>query len=107
MYLLRITLKSIKNQNNIKQNILKLKKINSFQNITIKGFFQIKNKTKLFTVLRSPHVNKKSREHFIYKNYNQKFDIKFKNFFQLLNCLIIIKKILTENFIIQTKIIKT
>lgn len=44
MYLLRITLKSIKNQNNIKQNILKLKKINNFQNIEIKGLFQIKKK---------------------------------------------------------------
>jgi ribosomal protein S10 len=106
MYLLRITLKSIKNQKNIKQNILKLKKIKFFKNIKIKGFFQIKNKKKLFTVLKSPHVNKKSREHFIYKNYNQKFDIKFKNFFQLLNYLIVIKKILTENFLIKTKIIK-
>lgn len=61
----------------------------------------------MFTILKSPHVNKKSREHFIYKNYNQKFDIKINNnFSQLLNNLIIIKKILTENFIIKTKIIK-
>ena len=25
-----------------------------------------------FTILRSPHVNKKSREHFIYENYTKK-----------------------------------
>lgn len=106
MYILRITLKSIQNQKDIKQKILKLKNIKNFKNIKLKGFFQIKNKDKIFTLLRSPHVNKKSREHFIYKNYNQKIDIEFKNFFQLLDFLIIIKKTLTENFVVKTKIIK-
>lgn len=106
MYILRITFKSIQKINNIKKNLLKLKKINKFKNIQIKGIFKIKDKNKIFTLLKSPHVNKKSREHFIYKNYTQKIDIKFSNIIELFNFIIIIKKVLTENFIINFKIIK-
>nr|QUJ24016.1 40S ribosomal protein S10 [Nothophytophthora amphigynosa]QUJ24017.1 40S ribosomal protein S10 [Nothophytophthora amphigynosa] len=106
MYILRITFKSIQKINKIKQKLLKLKNKNKFKNIQINGIFQTKNKNKIFTVLKSPHVNKKSREQFIYKNYTQKIDIKFFNILQLLNFLIIIKKVLSENFIINAKIIK-
>lgn len=106
MYILRTTFKSIQKINNIKKNLLKLKKINKFKNIQIKGIFKIKDKNKIFTLLKSPHVNKKSREHFIYKNYTQKIDIKFSNIIELFNFIIITKKILTENFIINFKIIK-
>nr|UXG53534.1 ribosomal protein S10 [Phytophthora hydrogena] len=103
MYLLRITFKSFQKINQLKQNLLKL---NKFKNIHINGIFQVKNKNKIFTLLKSPHVNKKSREHFIYKNYTRKIDIKFLNIFQLLNFLILIKKILSENTLINVKIIK-
>nr|AEP41637.1 40S ribosomal protein S10 [Phytophthora multivesiculata]AEP41638.1 40S ribosomal protein S10 [Phytophthora multivesiculata]AEP41639.1 40S ribosomal protein S10 [Phytophthora multivesiculata]UXG53590.1 ribosomal protein S10 [Phytophthora multivesiculata] len=106
MYLLRITFKSFQKINQLKQNLLKLKKINKLKNIQICGIFQTKNKNKIFTLLRSPHVNKKSREHFIYKNFNPKIDIKFKNFFQLINFIILIKKILSENLLMNIKIIK-
>nr|UXG53558.1 ribosomal protein S10 [Phytophthora arenaria] len=106
MYLLRITFKSFQKINQLKQNLLKLKKFNKLKNIKINGIFQIKNKNKIFTLLRSPHVNKKSREHFIYKNYTPKIDIKFKNIFQLLNFIILIKKILSENSLMNIKIIK-
>nr|AEP41530.1 40S ribosomal protein S10 [Phytophthora sp. FM-2011] len=106
MYLLRITFKSFQKINQLKQNLLKLKKINKFKNIKINGIFQTKNKNKIFTLLRSPHVNKKSREHFIYKNYKPKIDIKFTNIFQLLNFLIIIKKTLSENSFMNIKILK-
>ena len=106
MYILRITFKSVQKINNIKKNLLKLKKINKFKNIQIKGIFKIKDKNKIFTLLKSPHVNKKSREHFIYKNYTQKIDIKFSNIIELFNFIIITKKVLTENFIINFKIIK-
>ena len=106
MYILRITFKSVQKINNIKKNLLKLKKINKFKNIQIKGIFKIKDKNKIFTLLKSPHVNKKSREHFIYKNYTQKIDIKFSNIIELFNFMIIVKKILTENFIINFKILK-
>nr|AEP41653.1 40S ribosomal protein S10 [Phytophthora megasperma]AFQ02325.1 40S ribosomal protein S10 [Phytophthora megasperma]AFQ02326.1 40S ribosomal protein S10 [Phytophthora megasperma]AFQ02327.1 40S ribosomal protein S10 [Phytophthora megasperma] len=106
MYLLRITFKSFQKINQLKQNLLKLQKINKFKNIKINGIFQIKNKNKIFTLLRSPHVNKKSREHFIYKNYMPKIDIKFTNIFQLLNFLILIKKTLSENSLMNIKILK-
>nr|UXG53556.1 ribosomal protein S10 [Phytophthora amnicola] len=106
MYLLRITFKSFQKINQLKQNLLKLKKINKFKNIKINGIFQTKNKNKIFTVLRSPHVNKKSREHFIYKNYMPKMDIKFTNIFQLFNFLILIKKTLSENSLMNIKILK-
>nr|UXG53577.1 ribosomal protein S10 [Phytophthora gibbosa] len=106
MYLLRITFKSFQKINQLQQNLLKLKKINKFKNIKINGIFQTKNKNKIFTLLRSPHVNKKSREHFIYKNYTPKIDIKFINIFQLLNFLILIKKTLSENSLINIKILK-
>nr|YP_009233102.1 ribosomal protein S10 [Phytophthora polonica]AEP41671.1 40S ribosomal protein S10 [Phytophthora polonica]AMB20907.1 ribosomal protein S10 [Phytophthora polonica] len=103
MYLLRITFKSFQKINQLKQKLLKLKK---FQNIKINGIFQIKNKNKIFTLLKSPHVNKKSREHFIYKNYTPKIDIKFFDIFQLINFLILVKKILSENSLLNIKIIK-
>nr|AEP41683.1 40S ribosomal protein S10 [Phytophthora quercetorum] len=106
MYLLRITFKSFQKINQLKQNLLKLKKLNKLKNIQIHGIFQIKKKKKIFTLLQSPHVNKKSREHFIYKNYTPKIDIKFNNIFQLLNFIILIKKILSENSLINIKIIK-
>nr|AFQ02254.1 40S ribosomal protein S10 [Phytophthora clandestina] len=106
MYLLRITFKSFQKLKQLKQNLLKLKNINRLQNIQVHGIFQTKKKKKIFTLLRSPHVNKKSREHFISKNYTPKIDIKFKNIFQLLNFLIIIKKNLSENTLINIKILK-
>nr|QCT81161.1 40S ribosomal protein S10 [Peronospora hiemalis] len=106
MYLLRITFKSFQKINKLKQNLIKLKKFNKLKNIKIKGIFQIKKKNKIFTLLKSPHVNKKSREHFIYNNYLPKIDIKFKNIFQLFNFLILIKKFLSENSLMNIKIIK-
>nr|AEP41678.1 40S ribosomal protein S10 [Phytophthora pseudosyringae]AEP41679.1 40S ribosomal protein S10 [Phytophthora pseudosyringae]UXG53523.1 ribosomal protein S10 [Phytophthora pseudosyringae]UXG53603.1 ribosomal protein S10 [Phytophthora pseudosyringae] len=106
MYLLRITFKSFQKINQLKQNLLKIKKNNKLKNIQIHGIFQTKNKNKIFTLLRSPHVNKKSREHFIYKNYTPKMDIKFKSIFQLLNFIILIKKILSKNSLINIKILK-
>nr|UXG53548.1 ribosomal protein S10 [Plasmopara obducens] len=106
MYLLRVTFKSFKIINQLKQNLLKLKRINKFQNIEIRGLFQVKKKNKIFTLLKSPHVNKKSREHFIYTKYTPKIDIKSENIFRLLNFLILIKKNLSENSLINVKIIK-
>nr|YP_010507862.1 ribosomal protein S10 [Phytophthora asparagi]AEP41351.1 40S ribosomal protein S10 [Phytophthora asparagi]AEP41352.1 40S ribosomal protein S10 [Phytophthora asparagi]UXG55998.1 ribosomal protein S10 [Phytophthora asparagi] len=106
MYLLRITFKSFQKINQLKQNLLKLKIFNKLKNIQIKGTFQTKNKNKIFTLLKSPHVNKKSREHFIYKNYTSKINIKFENIFHLLNFLILIKKTLSENASMNIKIIK-
>nr|QCT81159.1 40S ribosomal protein S10 [Peronospora argemones] len=106
MYLLRITFKSFQKINQLQQNLIKLKKIKKLKKIHIHGIFQTKNKNKIFTLLKSPHVNKKSREHFIYKNYFPKIDIQFKNIFQLFNFLILIKKFLSENLLMNIKILK-
>lgn len=106
MYILRITFKSFQKITQLKQKLLKLKRYNKFKNIKINGIFQIKNKNKIFTLLKSPHVNKKSREHFIYKKYLPKIDLKFKNIFQLFNFLILIKKLFSENTFINIKILK-
>ncbi len=101
MYILRITFKSIQ-----KPDKLKIKNINQLKNIQINGIFNIKNKKKIFTLLKSPHVNKKSREHFIYKNYTKKIDLNFFNIFQLINFLILFKKKFSNKFLIKIKILK-
>ncbi len=106
MYILRINLKSVKKLNELKKNLVKIKDLYKFKDLKIKGVFKVKNKNKIFTLLKSPHVNKKSREHFIYKNYVQKIDINFINIFQLFNFLIILKKTLSKDFLINVKIIK-
>jgi ribosomal protein S10 len=106
IYILRITFKTIKTSNNLQKNIKFLKKIGNFKNIKINGIFKIKNKNKIFTLLRSPHIYKKSREHFIYKNFIFKIDIKFNKIINLLNFIIILKKTIIGNYIINIKIIK-
>ena len=106
MYILRITFKSFQKINQLQQNLIQLKKFTKFKNIKIHGLFHIKNKNKIFTLLKSPHVNKKSREQFVYTNYSPKIDIKFKNIFQLFNYLILIKKFLSENSLMNIKILK-
>ena len=103
MYILRITFQSFHKINQLKQKLILLKKQ---KNIQISGIFQVKKKKKIFTLLKSPHVNKKSREHFIYLKYMPKLEIKFKNIFQLFNFIILIKKYLSENLLIKIKIIK-
>ena len=106
MYILRITFKSFQKINKLQQNLIKLKKFNKSKNIKINGIFKNKNKNKIYTLLKSPHVNKKSREHFIYKKFLSKVDIKFKNLFQLFNFLILTKKFLSENSLLLIKILK-
>ena len=106
MYLLRLTFKSFQKIKQLKQNLKNLHHGYKFKNLKIKGLFQTKKKNKIFTVLKSPHVNKQSREQFIYTNYSPKIDIQVKNIFQLFNFLIIIKKFLSENSVIIVQIRK-
>ena len=103
MYTLKITIKSL---NNIK--IEYLYKIKQFlkNNIKIKGNIQQKKKKTIYTVLKSPHVNKKSMEHFNYNFYKKNFYILNNNFYILIYFLIILKKSLPENILIKTQIIK-
>ena len=70
-------------------NIQTLNKTNKFLIKNLKKNFNLKKKKKIFTVLKSPHVNKKAREHFIYNNfYCYNFILIFNNFFNLINFLI-------------------
>ena len=103
MYLLRITLKSIQKIKPLPKKIY-LNKKKKF--IKINTIFNIKQKKKIFTVLRSPHINKKSREQFLYRNSIKKLEFYYKNSFLLFNHLIFIKKKLSEKFLTQIKIIK-
>lgn len=73
---LRITLKSFNKkliQNALRQ--LKLSLIN--ENFEILDIISLPNKIKRFCLLRSPHVDKKSREHFELRFYKSFMDIEF------------------------------
>lgn len=53
----------------------------------IAKYFQNKTNTKTITVLKSPHVNKKSQEQFEIKTFKKHFKIIIKNDWKLLLCL--------------------
>jgi hypothetical protein len=100
-YILNITIKNIKANNNLIKNLHFLKTKN--KNITI---FKTKNTDKIITLLRSPHIYKKSREQFLYKNFKVQIEITFDNFIHLLNFILILQKILIKNEFINLKINK-
>ena len=109
MYTLKITIKSLKNIDNIKIKYLYLYKIKQFlkiKNIKIKGNIPKKKKNTIYTVLRSPHVNKKSREHFNYNLFKKKIYILNKSLYNLIHFLIILKKILPKNVLLKIQINK-
>jgi len=68
-----------------------------FNFLIIKGLVSLPLKKTVYTVLKSPHVNKKSREQFMYKCYSQNLNCSINNLilfnkdqnesFHLLNCL--------------------
>ena len=105
-FILKITIKTIQKKDTIIKTIEFIKKKGNFKKIKIYGIYKIKNKKKIFTLLRSPHVHKKSREHFIYKEYIINIEIFFYNFINLINFLIYIKKIFNKNKKIIFKIKK-
>jgi small subunit ribosomal protein S10 len=100
----QIRLKSLhKDSLNLYKNFLS----KTLQSIKINfSICNLPKKKNRITLLKSPHVNKKSREQFHLKNYNQKIDIYLKNVFPKLNFLIILKKIVNINYLIKIKIIK-
>jgi small subunit ribosomal protein S10 len=108
MYILKVNIKSSTkiDNNRSKKKLLEIKKKFKFNHIQISNGIKTKTKNKIFTLLRSPHVNKKSREHFIFKNYSLKINIYFLNIFSLFNFLLSIKSSLNKNNVITTKIIK-
>lgn len=101
MYRLQIQIQDFKNLKNIQNKLIKLQK-----NLKIKDkiFIIIKKKKKIYTLLRSPHVNKKSREQFIFQKYKINYYICDLNLYKLLNFLVIIKHF--KFCIVNTKLIK-
>jgi small subunit ribosomal protein S10 len=106
MYTLKLTIKSLQNLNKIYKYLFKIKKCLKIKKIKITGNIPHKKKNTIYTVLRSPHVNKKSREHFNYNYYKQSFNILNKNIYNLIHFLIIFKKILPQNLLLKIKLQK-
>lgn len=106
MYILKITFQTLQYNKQLRRQILQLKKNYKFNKIKISGIISIKKRKKIFTVLKSPNINKKSREQFSFQNYNQKIEIKSYKILELLNILITIKSIIIQNTLFKIKIIK-
>jgi ribosomal protein S10 len=109
MYSLKLTIKSLQNLNKIFIKFRYLYKIKQFlkiKKIKITGNIPHKKKNTIYTVLRSPHIYKKSREHFNYNYYKQTFNIFSYNIFDLIHILIIFKKILPKNLLLKIKLQK-
>jgi small subunit ribosomal protein S10 len=107
MYTLKLSIQSLQNNNHIIQ--LYLSKIKNFlknQDIIIKGNIQQNKKNTIYTVLKSPHVNKKSREQFNFHLYKQTYFILSSNMYLLINFLIIFKKIMPKNMLLKIQIKK-
>jgi ribosomal protein S10 len=96
------------------KNVYKIKKKKCFIKKKINGifsYFQQKQKQKVFTTLKSPHVNKTAQEQIEYRLFSKQINI-FS--FQILKFLILIKQIQTKicsdveiqiKFVLNNKII--
>lgn len=105
MYKLNVTFQTIKPISKLSLKLRRFYKIKQFRNIKSPSIVKTYSKQKLFTVLKSPHVNKKAREQFIYKNFKQNVIFLIKNINQLFNLIIFIKKKFSKNIILRFKII--
>ena len=106
MYKLNISLKTISPQNFklVEKIIKKIKKLKFFKGINIKIINLPLSKKKIFTVLKSPHVHKKSREQFKYQTYKKKILLESLNIIQLLYLEMFLKNFLNKSFRISSKI---
>ncbi len=86
MYKLAITLKTYQPDNfkKIKNFLVFIKKNYPIQGLSTINNIALKKKIKNFTVLKSPHVHKKSREHFQYKTNKQLYSFNSDNLLLLL-----------------------
>lgn len=91
MYIIKLTFLSHQNidSQNIKYKIIKAKK-KFKKKIKIVKIFSLKRKKKIYTILKSPHVNKKAREHFKYEIFKKHFYLKSTEIFLIFNFLILI-----------------
>ena len=108
MIQLHITLKTFKPNNfkTVDNLFLKLKNTKMLKGMKLKQIILPSSNKKIFTVLKSPHVYKKSREQFKFSTYKRKIlitDTK-KSFISLLYLNTFLKNYLSNNFIIKSKI---
>lgn len=108
MYKLEITLKTNNSGNfvSVPKILQKLKEINILKKLKINIINIPSDKKKIFTVLKSPHVYKKSREQFKYALYKKKLNIESSDVIPILYFNLIIKNYLPNSFNIYSKIIK-
>ena len=109
MYSLKLTIKSLQNLNKLDIRYKYLLKIRYFFNkkyTKVLGNIPYKKKIKIYTILRSPHIYKKSREHFNYNYYKQCFYLLGLRFYDLIHILIVLKKILPQNLLLKIQIQK-
>ena len=74
------------------------------QDLEITKKITLKNKVKNFTVLKSPHVNKKSREHFQYKTHKCLISIRSRNLLPLIYFNYLLTNFLNVDLLINSKI---
>lgn len=106
MYTLKITIQSFQNIQNIQKYLKSIQHFLKIKNLNIKTNIKTNQKNKIYTVLRSPHVNKKSREQFNFNFFKQTIYISYSSLYILFNFLIIFKKILPTNTLIKVQVIK-
>lgn len=106
MHKLEITLKTFSHKNFSQVDLLinKLTNFQIFQNSKMNVVQLPSSKKKIFTVLKSPHVHKKSREQFKYSTFKRKIIIKNSNVLTLLYLNMFIKKYLSKDFDSKSKI---
>ena len=107
MYTLKIIFQAHKPKNFEKLSILIKQQQSNFkfiQKLKITEKITLKNKIKKFTVLKSPHVNKKSQEHFQYKKHKRLLIIQSKNLLPLLYFNFLVINFLNTDFLINSKL---
>ena len=104
-YKLEITLKdfNFKNFSHLKRILIQLKKVGFFNQMVITSQ-QLPTSKKLFTVLKSPHVYKKSREQFQFQVFQRKIIIQHPTLSVLLYIDFFIKQYLVQNATLKSKL---
>ena len=83
---IRLILKSF-NKKLINSTLLEFKNILNQSNCTINSIISLPIKIKKFCVLRSPHIDKNSREHFELRIYKKFIDLELNSFISINNLL--------------------
>ena len=100
-----ISSKNLKSLNIFTSFMLKLVNNNKLISKTLIKKFQKKNKQKIFTVLKSPHVNKTAQTQFEYTLYKRQFTIFTNSSFKFLFFLKYFQENIFSDIKIKTKFI--